>query len=199
MGLSPTFLPPPLPPHCSGPRTASFPRLLGGASPCARPSRAQQRPFVTQRLPGPWPPVLGIWVDWVLSWQLHRCHTPARVARRAGSSRGSLLLLGSLRDVAAAVRGSGLWGPKVRVLLTPARSEGHSDILVNMHETDPLARLRPSISVAVGCGCRQVAFSHPHACETQWGEQCVSADIGGVDGGSIRAGASGSCYLGAGG
>lgn len=121
------------------------------------------------------------------------------MARRAGSSRGSLLLLGSLRDVAAAVRGSGLWGPKVRVLLTPVHSEGHSDILVNMHETDPLARLRPSISVAVGCGCRQVASSHPHACETQRGEQCVSAAIGGVDRGSIRAGASGSCYLGAGG
>ena len=85
-GLGPICLPPPHP-HCPGPRMASCPSLLGGASPRARPGRAQQRPFVTQRLPGPWPPVLGVWVDWVLSWQPHRCHTPARVAGRAGRSR----------------------------------------------------------------------------------------------------------------
>lgn len=40
------------PPYRPGPRMARCLCLLGGASPHARPSQAQQRPFVTQRLPG---------------------------------------------------------------------------------------------------------------------------------------------------
>lgn len=51
-GLNPIFLPPHLPPYCPRPRMASCLCLLGGASPHARPRQAQQRPFVTQRLPG---------------------------------------------------------------------------------------------------------------------------------------------------
>lgn len=87
---------------------ASCLRLLGGASPRARPSQAQQGPFVTQRLLGPWPLVLGVQADWILSWQPCRCCTPARVARQAESSQRSLLFLGSQRNVEATTYGVGL-------------------------------------------------------------------------------------------
>lgn len=160
--LSPIFLPPLLPPHCPGPRMASYLWLLGGASPCARPSRAQQRPFVTQRLPGPWPPVLGIWVDWFLSWQPHRCRTPARVAGQQGeagvpSSSWALQGRGSRCPWCWSVGG----GPPGKGSVDPS-----SCVLRNMLERVPLARPKALVNVVVGCRWKWVAFSDPHAYET---------------------------------
>ena len=113
-------------PHCPGPIMASCLRLLGGAGLRARPSRAQQGPFVTQRLPGPWPLVLGVQADWILSWQTCRCRTLARVALKAERSQHSLLLLASQRNVEAAVYGAGLWGPPGEGSLDPSSCWGPS-------------------------------------------------------------------------
>lgn len=151
---------------------ASCPRLLGGASPRARSSRAQQGPFVTQRLPG-----LG-----------HRCWVSGRIRFSPGSpadaalpagwpgrqrSRHSLLILDGQRDVAAAVHGAGLWGAQGEGSVDPTSYWGPScelrDVLVNMPELASLARLSALISVVRGCRWRWAAPSHPHACGTQVG------------------------------
>lgn len=177
-----SYLPPPsLPSLCPGPRMASCLRLLGGAGPRARPSRAQQGPFVTQRLPGPWPLVLGVWADWILSWQPCRCRTPARVVRRAQRSQRFLLLPGSQRErggrcpwcwtVGAPGEGSmdpcSCWGPNC----------GLSAVLVNMREPAAWPSLM-WLGAVSGSGWLSPI---PMPVRPKWGEWCASTGVGGMD------------------
>lgn len=117
---------PPLLSHCPGHRMASGPRLLGGAGPCARPSGAQQQPFVTQCLLVPWPLVSGVQVDWILSWQptdaaLLQERQDGQEEAKAPSSCWAPQGLWWLLSV---VLGCG--GPQVRAPWTPAAPRGQA-------------------------------------------------------------------------
>lgn len=57
-------------------------------------------------------------------------------------------------------------GPQVRAVWTPAHAGGHTVGSV-MRELAPLAQQRAFLPVVGCCWGRGVAFSHPHACETQ--------------------------------
>lgn len=58
-----------------------------GPIPMPGPAKLSRGPLSPNACRGPWPLVLGVGADWILSWQPHRCCTSARVAGPAGREK----------------------------------------------------------------------------------------------------------------
>lgn len=89
-GLNPIFLSPPLPLTVLDLGWPGVYAYWVGPVPMPGPAKLSRGPLSPNACRGPWTPVLGVGVDWILSWQPCRYGTSARVDRQASRERSVL-------------------------------------------------------------------------------------------------------------